>query len=684
MRLYLVDPVHDYVGSGGVYFIPLCVLNIAAYVRQEFGDDVEIELFKFPGQVFDAIDRQPPDMIGVSNYIWNHRLGKAILTYAKRASAATVTVMGGPNVMLRSQPMRALLADGIIDYYIPDNVLGGEKPFAGLVSAWLSGERPLHAQVGVHGVSFLDPADGALREIPADIQEKDLDWQPSPFAMGLADRFLDEGLAAMISTNRGCPNQCTFCVWGNASKVVHYGIDRVRADLDYCGAHAKHDLLMITDANFGLFRERDLEIAQHIRHLNDSVRWPLSIVVNWGQVRSEVAIQVADTLKGITLLRQSSQSISEKVLKAIKRRNIPDSQWRHVADECRRAGIESFAELILMLPEETMESYLDGIRYFFELGFSCINTNQCQLLQGAEMNTPEHREKYGVKTAWRLLEGAYGEYRGEAILEAEEVVVETKDFSLEDNFKIRMFNWLVQMSWTLKRHDILIKCLHECGLNPVDLFIDVIVGRALAPEGLRNLMDEFDREAREELFPSYAALRAHYGELGRVESLKEGGFKKLNTYYSGRALDFNDEIIRFYCDVGANLLAAAGKMDDGKAGMIREAADFTRERALCVSDLWDVSAGKMPGKVRRYVYDFVAWDADYERRPLSAFVRAEGCAYAFRVADAQKAAIKGFMDAMPDKSRNFKLKKLCEPYYGIRKEYLNFIVEPWRPDDAVS
>src|SRR5258708_22912974 len=100
---------------------------------------------------------------------------------------------------------------------------------------------------------------------------------------------------------------------------------------------------MINDADFGLFKNRDLEIARHIRHLNRETSWPDNIVVNWGQVRSESSIAVANELKGITILRQSSQSMNEEVLKTVKRNNIPDFQWKYVAEECRRAGIEPFA-----------------------------------------------------------------------------------------------------------------------------------------------------------------------------------------------------------------------------------------------------------------------------------------------------------------------------------------------------
>ncbi|MBC7907750.1 MAG: cobalamin B12-binding domain-containing protein [Rhodospirillaceae bacterium] len=666
MLIYLADPIHTYMGTKDTSFIPLGVLNIAAYAKLQLGDRIEIEVFKFPERILDAIDRRPPDVIGVSNYVWNYHLSKTILAHARKYNADVVTVMGGPNATLTASSMARFLADGVVDFYVQDNVLGGEKPFVSLISALMSGRSGLPKHKDLHGVTFLDRDTGTIREIKANVADDTLEWLPSPFEMGLVDEFFDDGLRAMISTNRNCPFQCTFCVWGNASKVLHSSVARVIADLDYCSTHAKQGLLMITDANYGLFKTRDLEIARHIRKLHHERQWPTSIVVNWGQVRSETAVEVADELKGITLLRQSSQSMNEDVLKAINRKNIPDSQWRHVAEECRRAGIESFAELIVMLPGETLETYLDGLRYFFNLGFSCINTNQCQILEGAEINTSEHREKYGVRTAWRLLEGAYGVYGDYVCLEAEEVVIETKDFTFDQNVKVRMLNWLIQMSWTLKRHDLIVKYVQENGVNPVDFFLAVIANGDCAPEGFRQIIRDFDKDAREELFPTYDALHGHYCQEDRLSSLSEDGFKKLNTFYSGIALELNDDILTFYREIARKLLP------DLPAGVLSDCADFLTARSLTVEDL--ITTGDIAHKKKRFAHDWVSWDRDVERRPIAAFRSEVGHTFTFTAGEDQKTAIRAFVAAMSDKGRNYKMKKLCEPYYGIRKEYLNYVI----------
>jgi radical SAM superfamily enzyme YgiQ (UPF0313 family) len=677
MLIYLADPIHTYAGTQhNSWFIPLSALNISAYIQEQFGSDVEVRVFKFPERILDAINDRPPDMIGVSNYVWNYHVGRAILSAAKKANPEVVTVMGGPNATLTESKMTHLLADGLIDYYVPDNDAGGEIPFCNLVEAKLANVWPLHKNEGANSLWYLNKDTGQAQHIPAGPSKNTMDWLPSPFQKGLADEFFEDGLAAMIETNRGCPFHCTFCVWGaqdNNSTVTQFSVESVKANLDYIAERVHQDLLMINDANFGLFNNRDIEIARHIKKLNQERNWPVSIIVNWGQVRSDASIAVADELKGITMLRQSSQSQDEDVLAAIKRDNVPDSQWKHVAEECRRDGIESFAELIIMLPGETLETYLNGLRYFFDLGINCINTNQCQLLEGAEMNTEEYREKYGVKTSWRLLENAYGRYHDYVCLEAEEVVIETNTFSFEDNILCRKLNWLIQMSWTLRRHNLILKLLQEYQVSPADFLLYVISQVDRAPKELLELFKDFDRDARDELFPTYNDVVEHYSTDDRIKSLQTGGFKKLNTYYAGKALIFNRQVVQFYCQMAKELLSQQERFTEQFEDLLRDCSTFTEELSLSAKTITEIESGNTSmDKTLSFTYDIVAWEADTNQRSLSDFRVKHPLQYRFFTRPDQNNAIHNYLKELSRKDKDYQLQKMCEPFYGIRKEHLNY------------
>lgn len=75
--------------------------------------------------------------------------------------------------------------------------------------------------------------------------------------------------AMTMETNRGCPHRCTYCDWGGLTytKVRHFDIQRVKDDIEW----AKNNVGFIfnADANFGMFKERDLEIAKLFREAAD-------------------------------------------------------------------------------------------------------------------------------------------------------------------------------------------------------------------------------------------------------------------------------------------------------------------------------------------------------------------------------------------------------------------------------
>jgi len=673
LTIYLADPIHTYSGSKDTWFIPLSVLNIQSYIEEKFEDKIKVKSFKFPEKLIEAIDEEAPDIIGVSNYIWNFNLGISLIKYAKQKNKNCISVVGGPNATLTNEKMSKLLKSYPIDYYVADNIVGGEISFARIVESKLNGFSPIHKSGTLIGTWYRENNNTIF--VKAENAEKTMDWLPSPFQKGLADEFFEEGLGCMIETNRGCPFHCTFCVWGaqdTNSKVTQFSVDRVIRDLEYIKKRVNHDLLMINDANFGLFKNRDLQIAKYIRKINKEDNWPQSIVVNWGQVRSEQSIQVADELKGITLLRQSSQSQNLDVLKNIKRENIPDYQWKYVAEECKKDGIESFSEVIIMLPGETIESYLEGLRYFFNLGIDCINSNQCQLLEGAEINDQNHRTKYKIKSKWRLLENAYGDYDKFSAIEAEEIIVQTNTFSFKDSLKCRMLNWLIQMSWTLKRHNLILKLLKEFEINPVDFLFKVIEDVRLAPTNIQKLFKQFETESKEELFDSYEELIEYYSQPDVMKSLRFGGFKKLNTYYSGHALKFNNDFISYYKLIAENLLAEKGLLSNKTKETINQICIFSQNRVVDDKCFDDISHGKSFEKHINLQYDILSWERDFEGKKLFSFEKKDNFKLKLFTSDKQTNAIKNYLNVLSRDDLDYRLQKLCEPYYGMRKEYLNY------------
>lgn len=672
LRIYLVDPIHNHISSRDNWMIPLNALLISAYTMRVLGDKADIRVFKLPNLALEAIKAEAPDIIGVSNYIWNSELSKLILRFARERRADTVTVMGGPNVVQNEPFMTAFLRTAGCDYYVSG---AGEHPFMCLVRGVLESVKgmPLYRNEGVHGVWYLDEKNRAILK-PVVHTVENLDEILSPFQSGMVDEFFEQGLTPMLETNRGCPFSCTYCVWGTGHKVYKYSVERVKADIDYCRAHARDSLLMLNDANFGLFSDRDVEIAMFIRDLKLKYNWPRTVVVNWGQVKSEDALTVADILRDVCMLRQSSQSFNPIVLDNIKRKNMTDEQWHAVISFCEKQGIDSFGELILMLPGETLSSYLDGLRYLFGLGVKSINTNQLQLLDGSTMDTPSERAKYGMETRWRLLENCYGKYEGKVAIEAEEIVVQTNTFSREESLECRPLNWLIQMSWTLRRHDLLLRLLSVFGISPADFLLKAVREHNRAPARVKDLFEAFIRDSKEELFRSRAELTMAFSSDEQMSVLRSGGFRKLNTYYSGLERECSDDFVAYYVATAMDILKVRDGLPPDYMDQIVECSRYVSQRNIGVDELERIEAGKDVEKTVSFKYDILAWADSSSGQMLGDYIAPNGKVCRFFVEDQQRADLCRHMQRFSGMTREYQLRKLHEPYYGIRKENLLFRV----------
>ena len=668
--IYLIDPVHNYISSRDNWMIPLNVLSLATSALQRFGDKIQIRCFKFPDEALEEISKNPPNIVGCSNYIWNEEISKLILNFTKKTYPHVLTIMGGPNIIEKHEWMESFLKSFLCDFYIQGE---GEEPFCALVAAALEhgcDRKKILSDPRMNSIWYYDIK---LQFIPANPLIQDLDTIPSPFTAGLVDEFFEKGLTPTLETNRGCPFSCTYCVWGNEKGVRHFSVDRVKSDIDYCRQHAQDDVLMINDANFGLY-DRDFEIAQFIRQEYHNYNWPQNVIVNWGQVRSERSLEIADILKEVCLFRQSSQSMSHDVLKNIKRKNISENQWRKSIKHSKNQGVESFGELILMLPGETFESYLDGLRTLFNYRVDCINTNQLQLLNGAFINTEEQRKKYGMKSKWRLFENAYGKYKEHIAIEGVELVCETNTFSEEECYLTRPLSWLIQMSWTLHRHDLIVRLLSCIGHNPTDFFLRVIQLAEEADRSIANLFKNFMKDTREELFETKDSLIAHYSKPKELAKLQAGDFKKLNTHYSSYLPELNKEFIDLYHMTALRLCRENTTIPNNFYQILKECCIYQLHRNIDATELKHIESGNLEEKYLNLNFDFLSWGNE-KHNDIEMFRTPRHIRYRFYIDPDQRQAIIDHMKKFSGISREYQLRKLHEPFYGINKKHLLFRVE---------
>ena len=83
LKVLLADPRHKTVGAHS-YFVPIGIGYIGSNLLKQFRGQIDLKLFVDAEEIFESLENWKPDVIGISNYIWNPDLSKFICEYAKK------------------------------------------------------------------------------------------------------------------------------------------------------------------------------------------------------------------------------------------------------------------------------------------------------------------------------------------------------------------------------------------------------------------------------------------------------------------------------------------------------------------------------------------------------------------------------------------------------------------------
>jgi radical SAM superfamily enzyme YgiQ (UPF0313 family) len=530
---------------------PLNIAYLAAFLQKMLPGTFEVRLFKDPRKFLDAISNEKPDITAFSNYIWNKNLQLEFAKLVKKLHPTCIVAMGGPNYNFNESAWINEFAGNNpqIDFHINGE---GEVKLYNLAACCVAHDFDLASvkEANPAGVAFfrsgnerltineLSTVDAwhRLEGLNLDLvggRLRDLNDVPSPYLTGLLDEFLaDPNFCPIIETNRGCPYSCTFCNWGDMgkSKSAMFSLERVIAELRFIAEKNiwKTPYLYLGDANFGLF-QRDVEIANLLRELKDSVGFPQSVYLYFAKNSSEKVVRIAEILKDMTAISLSRQTQNKDVLKIIKRSNINIDTFNRLADLAKSLGIESEVELIYALPGESKKSFYEGVEEVMRQKVDGVHMFPAMLLDGSEMGTKKSCDRFGIKGEWRRIDGCAGVYGPVAAIEFEKIIVESKVMSREDYFEIRVFHFLQNIFLGTKLYKDVEALLGNSSL--FDLIQEVIANFSVAPPPFRDLIEAFVAQAKEELL---AEPPTKFSVTDVERSLASS--LKLNPMYSAKLL----------------------------------------------------------------------------------------------------------------------------------------------------
>lgn len=566
LKIYLCDLNHDF--RPNHFCAPLNVGFVAAAIKAEFGSALNIRLFKSPTRLADVLKSEaPPHIIGLSNYSWNQELNRFFERWIGEEHPETVIVQGGPHIRIDEKGIAAhLRAHPQVDYYA---MFEGEFSMAELLREFLSQGLRKRNQMfrTISGIARLDG--DTLHYAPRETRKGDLDVLPSPYLNGMMDEFITEPMyMPILETNRGCPFACTFCAWGVSvlNKVRKFSLERVVAEIDYLAERSPATQWYFSDANFGMF-ERDIEIAHALRRAADSNPNLRGFAINWAKNSSRHCTEIARILSGVCDPLVAVQSTDPDVLRYIKRDNIRMTTATDLVEQARKDGIPMTTDVLVGLPGETLESHLRTLRDVFAIGFESFNVGPIRLLPGSEMETEEQRERYGIQSRFRLIDGFYGVYNGVPVAEYEESVVSTATLSREEMFDVRLIHFLTWAFWNSGLAQPLLRYMYLAeNINPLDGILSL--SKPDVPAEVAAFIAEYKADVLTEWFDTAeeALSYAH----SNIDEIVSKGSRKYNLKYLARLL-LDSELSQTMLHI------IAGRSSSPVA---QELAEFSFERAI--------------------------------------------------------------------------------------------------------
>ncbi|UCD77146.1 MAG: radical SAM protein [Desulfobacterales bacterium] len=383
MRVLLINPFYPISETPSP---PLGLAYLAAALS-EAGIEVKIlDLVVFPhsqAMLQNVLEQFKPQIAGLTAVTMTFDFAIGVIRDIKHLCPKILTVMGGPHVSFCAPETLQRFPE--LDIV----VLGeGEQTVVELIRAVENG-RQLE---GVKGIAYRSSFD--IRCTPERAPIEDLDTLPVPARHLLPlGRYRALGMPVSLTTSRGCPYKCIFCVGRKmvGARVRYRSPHKVVDELEYLHTLRFHQI-NIADDLFTANKNHCLAVCDEIVKRRLKITWTSFARVD--TVSEEVLTRMKAA--GCSAVSFGIESGNPQILKTIKK-GITREQVVAAVIMCRRAGITPFASFILGLPGETpqtIQETLDFGEQLKDLGLS-FGFHLLAPFPGTEIRANSHQ--YGIK-----------------------------------------------------------------------------------------------------------------------------------------------------------------------------------------------------------------------------------------------------------------------------------------------
>jgi len=351
-------------------------------------------------------------------------------------------------------------------------------------------------------------------------------------------------------------------------------------------------------------------------------------------------LEVARLLDGAMKLMGSVQSLDSDVLVNIKRRNISLDQLIDLALAASQIGANSWSEVILALPGDTLEAHFESLRMLVEAGFNTLSMYQLIILPGTEMGSIASRTKYDMKTQYRLVPRCYGHYEvlGQQIScgEIEEIVVQNSTLSYSDYLSARKMNLIVNVFYN---DGVFLDLLKYFKLRKLSVWewLSIIYEDYANHNQFGEFIGRFIAETEGELWRTIDELKEFCGSRQNIQKVIDGEMGG-NLMYNYKGLSMTQylnaaaEVARL---ASAELLRRHSLEEDTKFTEDTIHFNYLRMRNIFVND---------PETYREFfTYDILQFSSDSNPVSVESYRFAEPHGFTFVFSEQQRHMLSSFV-----------------------------------------
>ena len=346
MRFLLINPYSSISESA----TPSLGLAFIAAALERAGVEVRIlDLAVFPyskAMLRSVLEDFQPAMVGATAVTIVFDSAMEVLAQVKELDPDILTVMGGPHVSFCAE--ETLRAFPVVDFIV---LREGEETVVDLANAATNGRD----WDRIPGLVYRDGPDIRNTGLRGYVQDVEHLPRPARHLLPLG-RYRALGLPITMTTSRGCPFNCIFCVGRNmvGQKVRYWSPLKVVDEIEHLGT-LNFLQINIADDLFTANKKHCHAICDEIIRRNIQTQW--SSFARVDTVTPELLAKMKKA--GCTGLLFGVESANARILEIINKK-ITTRQVEDAVKMCVDAGITPCASFILGLPGETPESMVES------------------------------------------------------------------------------------------------------------------------------------------------------------------------------------------------------------------------------------------------------------------------------------------------------------------------------------